>query len=101
MATERFLDLPEPPDAGFATDNLTARGALEAIRVRCLRVPDEIGLAAFDDIPWFPHTDPPTTRVSASLSFPGADHGGLRPVPPRSGGRVRDGVEFRVSVDQQ
>ncbi|WP_460753930.1 LacI family DNA-binding transcriptional regulator [Nocardiopsis oceani] len=64
VATERFLDLPEPPDAVFATDNLMARGALDAIRGRGLRVPDDIGLAAFDDIPWFPHTDPPITAIA-------------------------------------
>ncbi|QRN80278.1 MAG: LacI family DNA-binding transcriptional regulator [Nocardiopsis sp. BM-2018] len=64
LATERFLDLPEPPDVVFATDNLMALGALDAIAARGLRVPDDIGLAAFDDIPWFSHTDPPITTIS-------------------------------------
>ncbi|WP_026126807.1 LacI family DNA-binding transcriptional regulator [Nocardiopsis xinjiangensis] len=64
LATERFLDLPERPDAVFATDNLMALGALNAIRVRGLSVPDDIGLAAFDDIPWFPHTAPPITTIA-------------------------------------
>ncbi|MFD9907570.1 LacI family DNA-binding transcriptional regulator [Streptomyces sp. NPDC059063] len=63
-ATERFLDLPEPPDVVFAADNLMALGALDAIRARGLRVPDDIALAAFDDIPWFVHTDPPVTAVA-------------------------------------
>ncbi|MEV3988030.1 LacI family DNA-binding transcriptional regulator [Streptomyces sp. NPDC049837] len=62
-ATERFLDLPEPPDVVFAADNLMALGALDAIRARGLRVPHDIGLAAFDDIPWFVHTDPPITAI--------------------------------------
>ncbi|GAA3820592.1 LacI family DNA-binding transcriptional regulator [Streptomyces phyllanthi] len=63
-ATERFLDLPEPPEAVFAADNLMALGALDAIRARGMRVPDDIALAAFDDIPWFTHTDPPITAVA-------------------------------------
>ncbi|MEV2251810.1 LacI family DNA-binding transcriptional regulator [Streptomyces sp. NPDC050147] len=63
-ATERFLALPEPPQAVFAADNLMALGALDAIRARGLRVPHDIALAAFDDIPWFVHTDPPITAIA-------------------------------------
>ncbi len=48
----------------FAADNLMALGALDAIRARGLRVPDDIALAAFDDIPWFVHTDPPITAIA-------------------------------------
>ncbi|MFH8474151.1 LacI family DNA-binding transcriptional regulator [Streptomyces sp. NPDC018000] len=62
--TERFLTLPEPPEVVFAADNLMALGALDAIRARGLGVPQDIGLAAFDDIPWFLHTDPPITAIS-------------------------------------
>ncbi|MFE5211184.1 LacI family DNA-binding transcriptional regulator [Streptomyces sp. NPDC056600] len=63
-ATERFLDLSEPPEAVFAADNLMALGALDAVRSRGLRVPHDIALAAFDDIPWFVHTDPPVTAIA-------------------------------------
>ncbi|MFD7496421.1 LacI family DNA-binding transcriptional regulator [Streptomyces sp. NPDC059832] len=62
--TERFLALPEPPEVVFAADNLMALGALDAIRAAGLRVPQDIGLAAFDDIPWFVHTDPPITAIA-------------------------------------
>jgi LacI family transcriptional regulator len=41
-----------------------ALGALDALRARGLRVPDDIALAAFDDIPWFVHTDPPVTAIA-------------------------------------
>ncbi|WP_097900290.1 LacI family DNA-binding transcriptional regulator [Streptomyces sp. b94] len=63
-ATEGFLELAEPPEVVFAADNLMALGALDAIRGRGLRVPDDIALAAFDDIPWFVHTGPPITAVA-------------------------------------
>ncbi|MFD9819139.1 LacI family DNA-binding transcriptional regulator [Streptomyces violascens] len=63
-ATERFLALPEPPDAVFAADNLMTLGALDALRARGLRIGDDIALAAFDDIPWFVHTDPPITAIA-------------------------------------
>lgn len=62
--TEGFLDLPEPPEVVFAMDNLMALGALDAIRARGLRVPEDIALAAFDDIRWFVHTDPPITAIA-------------------------------------
>ncbi|MEV0915205.1 LacI family DNA-binding transcriptional regulator [Streptomyces sp. NPDC049967] len=63
-ATEHFLALPEPPEIVFAADNLMALGALDAIRAHGLRVPEDIGLAAFDDIPWFVHTGPPITAIA-------------------------------------
>ncbi len=62
--TEGFLDLPEPPEVVFAADNLMALGALDAVRARGLRVPEDLALAAFDDIRWFVHTDPPITAIS-------------------------------------
>ncbi|MFI1252785.1 LacI family DNA-binding transcriptional regulator [Streptomyces netropsis] len=59
-----LLDLPEPPDAVLATDNLMALGALDEVRARGLRVPDDVALVAFDDVPWFAHTDPPLTAIA-------------------------------------
>lgn len=48
----------------FAADNLMALGAMDAIRAQGLRIPQDIALAAFDDIPWFVHTDPPITAIA-------------------------------------
>jgi LacI family transcriptional regulator len=64
LVTEGFLDLAEPPEVVFAADNLMALGALDAVRARGLRVPDDLALAAFDDIRWFVHTDPPITAIA-------------------------------------
>ncbi|MFE7132639.1 LacI family DNA-binding transcriptional regulator [Streptomyces sp. NPDC057638] len=64
LAMERFLALPRPPEAVFAADNLMALGAWDAIRAHGLSVPGDIALAAFDDIPWFTHTDPPVTAIA-------------------------------------
>lgn len=60
----RLLELPEPPDAVLAADNLMALGALDELRARGLRVPDDVALVAFDDVPWFAHTCPPLTAVA-------------------------------------
>ena len=59
-----FLDLPEPPEVIFAGDNLMALGALDEIRARGLRIPQDVGLASFDDVAWFVHLDPPITAIS-------------------------------------
>ncbi len=62
--TAGFLDLPEPPEVIFAGDNLMALGALDEIRARGLRIPQDVGLASFDDVAWFVHLDPPITAIS-------------------------------------
>ncbi|MEV8566848.1 LacI family DNA-binding transcriptional regulator [Streptomyces sp. NPDC051322] len=62
--TNRFLALPEPPEVVFAADNLMTLGAMDAIRGHGLRIPHDIALAAFDDIPWFVHTDPAITAIA-------------------------------------
>jgi LacI family transcriptional regulator len=63
-AAADFFAQPEPPDAIFATDNLMALGVMEQLRTQGVRVPHDVSLAAFDDIPWFLHTDPPITAIA-------------------------------------
>ncbi|MFB6982278.1 LacI family DNA-binding transcriptional regulator [Streptomyces scopuliridis] len=89
-AAECFLDLPEPPDAVFAADNLMALGALDAIRARGLSVPDDIALAAFDDIPWFVHTDPPITAIAQPTDELG--RAAVRALAERIAGRIPPSV---------
>nr|BAU79606.1 transcriptional regulator, LacI family [Polymorphospora rubra] len=48
-AAHELLDLPEPPTAIFAHDDLIAVGVLKAARERGLRVPDELAVVGFDD----------------------------------------------------
>lgn len=89
-ATARFLDLSRPPDAVFATDNLMALGAMDEIRSRGLRIPDDISLAAFDDIAWFVHTDPPITAVAQPTGELG--RAAVRTLIDRVEGRPADSV---------
>ncbi len=49
-ATGRLLTHESPPSAIFAVNNLTAVGAIRAIRDRGLRVPDDVAVVCFDDI---------------------------------------------------
>jgi LacI family transcriptional regulator len=48
----------------FAANNLMTLGALEAIRERGLKIPDEISVVGFDDMPWGALLQPPLTAVA-------------------------------------
>jgi DNA-binding LacI/PurR family transcriptional regulator len=48
----------------FAANNLTTLGALDAIRERGLKIPDDISIIGFDDMPWATLLNPPLTAVA-------------------------------------
>ena len=49
-ATNKLLDLPDPPTCILYPDDFAAFGGYNAIRVRGLRVPDDISIAGYDGI---------------------------------------------------
>jgi LacI family transcriptional regulator len=49
-ATQMMLHLDPLPTAIFTVNNMTALGAMQALRERGLKVPEEIGLVCFDDV---------------------------------------------------
>jgi DNA-binding LacI/PurR family transcriptional regulator len=63
-AMRRLLDLPRPPRAAAVANNLMALGALQAIHERGLRIPDEVAIVGFDDMPWATSLRPPLTAVA-------------------------------------
>ncbi|GAA0592796.1 LacI family DNA-binding transcriptional regulator [Streptomyces crystallinus] len=63
-----LLDLPEPPTAIFAASDQMALGAFEALRRRGLRVPEDMSVVGFDDLPEMQWSSPPLTTVSQPLS---------------------------------
>lgn len=48
----------------FAANNLTTLGALAAIRERGLKIPDDISIIGFDDMPWATLLQPPLTAIA-------------------------------------
>jgi LacI family transcriptional regulator len=65
-ATLAMLDrlaVADLPDAIFAADDWIAIGVLRALRTRGLRVPDDLAVVGYSDIPLAPLADPPLTTV--------------------------------------
>lgn len=59
----RLLDMPQPPTAIVACNDLMALGAMSAAQARGLVVGKEISITGFDDIPLAEHAHPPLTTV--------------------------------------
>jgi LacI family transcriptional regulator len=54
-------------DAVFAHNDLSAAGALQAVREAGMRIPEDVAMVGFDDIPLAAHTQPPLTTVHQPL----------------------------------
>jgi len=65
--THRLLALPTPPTAIFAASDDMAFGALHAARDRGLRVPEDLAVVGFDDIPLAQQLTPLLTTIRAPL----------------------------------
>lgn len=63
-----LLDLAQPPTAIFASNDVSAFGAMEAVRNRGLRIPDDISIVGFDDIPQGTQVYPTLTTVRQPLA---------------------------------
>jgi LacI family transcriptional regulator len=64
LAMQELLALAVPPTAVFAVNDLMAIGALVAIREAGLRVPEEIAVTGFDDIPAAQFVSPALTTIA-------------------------------------
>lgn len=62
-AMNELLALPEPPTAVFGGNDQQALGAYQAIREHGLRIPQDISVIGFDDLPVARWTGPPLTTI--------------------------------------
>ncbi|GAB3347234.1 LacI family DNA-binding transcriptional regulator [Micromonospora halotolerans] len=67
-AGNHLLRLPKPPTAIFAASDQMALGVYEAVRRRGLRVPDDVSVVGFDDLPEVRWCSPPLTTVRQPLA---------------------------------
>ena len=67
-----LFSLSEVPTALFASNDISALGAMEAVREKGLTVPDDISVVGFDDIPQASMTYPKLTTVRQPLKQMGS-----------------------------
>lgn len=63
LLTKELLELDRPPTAIFATNNLMTLGVLEAVNAAKLKIPADISIIGFDDMPWAKAITPPLTVI--------------------------------------
>lgn len=62
-----LLALANPPTAIFAANDLMAFGAMEAVRNHNLRIPEDVSILGFDDIPQAAYVHPGLTTIRQPL----------------------------------
>lgn len=67
QCTHQLLGLSNPPTAIFASNDSMAFGVMEAARERGLRLPEDLSIVGFDDIPQAVHVHPQLTTVHQPL----------------------------------
>ena len=66
-AAEHLLALRKRPRAIFAANDAMAVGAMSALRDAGIRVPEDIALAGFDDVPMARYLTPPLSSVHVAI----------------------------------
>ncbi|HEX7104485.1 MAG TPA: LacI family DNA-binding transcriptional regulator [Acidothermaceae bacterium] len=87
-AMRRLLSKREPPDAVFASSDMMALGALQALQEQGVQVPDEVAVVGFDDNPFARWCRPSLTTLRQDGALIGETAGRavtamvLRDAPP-------------------
>lgn len=61
---QALMALPHRPTAVFVANNLMTLGAFRALHEAGIRIPEEIAVVGFDDMPWATSLNPPLTVTS-------------------------------------
>lgn len=72
-----LLSMPDRPTAIFAANDLSGIRTMEVARELGLRVPDDISVIGFDNVPESALTDPPLTTVAQPIHQMGAEALGM------------------------
>lgn len=61
---KELIQQPNPPDAIFVSNNLMTLGALRGLHELGVRIPEEVALVGFDDMPWAGDLNPALTTIA-------------------------------------
>jgi LacI family transcriptional regulator len=75
-AMQAMLDSAEPFSGVFVQNDRMAMGAIRALREAGRRVPQDVSIVGYDDIPFAPYIDPPLTTIQQPIDSFG--HHGAR-----------------------
>jgi LacI family transcriptional regulator len=64
LGIKALLAVRRPPTAVFVANNLMTLGALRALHEMRRRIPHDVALVGFDDMPWATSLNPPLTAVA-------------------------------------
>jgi DNA-binding LacI/PurR family transcriptional regulator len=67
LGAKRFMDLPDPPTAIFATSDLIAFGVMDAMKDNNINIPDKLSLVGFGNIRMSNLVEPKLTTIEKPL----------------------------------
>src|SRR6202022_957218 len=97
-AAERLLALEDRPTALFAVTDMTAVGAFGAARRMGLRIPEDVAIVGYNDIPLATRMAPPLTTVHVPIHEFGSVAAGLLLEQIESGDTLRRRVVFNPEL---
>jgi len=97
-AVSQLLELEPRPTAIFAANDSMAIGALSALREAGLRVPDDVAVAGFDDIPLARYMNPPLSTVHVDISQLGERAAALLLTSLRQGNRPHQQLQLSTTL---
>jgi LacI family transcriptional regulator len=98
-AMTRLLECPRAPTAVLASNDLTAIGAMRAVRRKGLTVPGDVSIIGFDDIHFAKFTEPPLTTVALSRweLAENAFRALMKHIEPEESRKAPRGAEYTVT----
>jgi LacI family transcriptional regulator len=97
-ATHQLMGLGEPPTAIFASNDISAFGVMQAAREQRLRIPEDLSVIGFDDIPQAAEARPALTTVRQPLEEMGRAAARLLLAAVRDPGREAERIELPTQL---
>ncbi|MEJ2526080.1 MAG: LacI family DNA-binding transcriptional regulator [Desulfuromonadales bacterium] len=91
-----LLSLPEPPTAVFAANDQSAFGVIEAAEEMGLRIPDDLSVVGFDNVPEAAYSNPALTTVDQFIESMG--HIGTEILVDLIEGRASDVTHHKIAT---